>query len=222
MKDNRKIIGQKFNRVLVLDVVGKDKKSRKIIQCKCDCGTIFNALEDNVKRGITRSCGCWAKEKASITHKKHGLEGTRIYNIWLSMKQRCLNEKNEHYKDYGGRGIKICDKWLEFINFRDDVYESYLKHVKDFSEKETTIDRVDTNGNYEPDNYRWATYKEQNNNRRDKVTQVNFIAIDPNGIIYKSNNRAEFSRKYNLKTSSVNRCLYGLRKTHRGWRFEYV
>lgn len=223
MKDKKDIVGQKFNRLLVLSIFGKDKKSRKIIQCKCDCGTIFNVSEYSVKNGFTKSCGCLTKEKASITHKKHGITHSRFYNVWCGIKDRCLNEKNEHHKDYGGRGITVCDRWLDnFLNFKEDMYESYLEHVKEHGEKQTTIDRTNNNLGYTKENCRWATYKEQNNNRRDKKTQLNFIAIDTNGIIYKSNNQTAFSQENNLKVGSVNRCLKGLRKTHRGWRFQYA
>jgi hypothetical protein len=89
-----------------------------------------------------------------------------IYHIWSSMKSRCNNEKSTAYKNYGGRGIKVCDKWLRFKNFKKDMYESYLIHCEEFGKKNTSIDRINNNGNYELNNCKWATKKEQGNNKR--------------------------------------------------------
>lgn len=100
---------------------------------------------------------------------KHGLSRSRFYKIWGSMKARCLNEKHVHYGNYGGRGITICDKWLEFEGFMGDMYESYLKHCEDFGEDNTSIDRINSDGIYELNNCRWATNKEQQRNLRNNV-----------------------------------------------------
>jgi hypothetical protein len=81
------------------------------------------------------------------------------------MKKRCLLPTNGGYKNYGARGINVCERWLKFENFKEDMYESYLKHVEEFGEKNTSLDRIDVNGNYEPSNCRWVTLEEQNNNR---------------------------------------------------------
>lgn len=110
-------------------------------------------------RGNVKSCGCLAKENLL----KHGLSQNSTYHIWKDIKQRCYNPNNKQFKDYGGRGIKLCDEWLNnpvaFIN-----YVSQLEH---YGEKGYTLDRINVNGNYEPNNLRWATAKEQRRNRRD-------------------------------------------------------
>lgn len=118
--------------------------------------------------GDTKSCGCYRKDLMT----KHGLSTSRFHNIWEKMFYRCYNPKSNGFIYYGKRRIKICMKWKKFKNFRDDMYKSYLKHANIFGEKNTTIDRINNNGNYELKNCRWATWKIQSGNKRKRRTAI--------------------------------------------------
>jgi hypothetical protein len=147
-------------------------------EVKCKCGNVSTVWSVNLMSGKTKSCGCWRKEVSSRLGKintKHGMEGTRFYGIWGGMKSRCLNPNDPAYKWYGGNGIKVCKRWFKFKNFMEDMYESYLNHVEEFGEKDTTLDRFpNQSGDYKFSNCRWATTEEQGKNRRDGILSKNY------------------------------------------------
>lgn len=106
------------------------------------------------------------KHPKKLKNGKYSFRNTRFYSIWILMRQRCFNEKASYYEMYGGRGITVCERWLTFDKFKEDMYDTYYKHAMKYGEKQTTLERINVDGNYDPNNCVWATYKTQNKNRR--------------------------------------------------------
>jgi len=156
--------GKRFSRLLVI----KGVRVKGVFKwlCKCDCGKETIKRGADIKRGFVKSCGCLNREQTIQRNTTHGLSHTRFYRIWQVMKDRSLNPLNYRYKYYGGRGIKVCKEWYRFEKFRDDMFTNYKEHCKKHGIKNTSIDRIDVNGNYKLSNCRWATQKEQVHNRR--------------------------------------------------------
>ena len=164
MKQHKDLTGKRFGRWLVLGE-GEHKYygNHRILhwKCECNCGTVRDVIGSKLTRGDSKSCGCLFQEllKSGVFTKKHGMWNTRIWNIWNAMLGRCKYPSNASYQYYGGRGIKVCERWQKFENFYEDMESTYKDGL--------TIDRKDNDGDYEPGNCRWLTYKEQMRNRDD-------------------------------------------------------
>lgn len=198
-------IGDKFNNLTVVERL-ENQKQHPMFLCRCDCGKTRKVLGQNLKSGRAKDCGCISQKLRNLhisqhsSLKTHGFSKTRLYNIWLGMRDRCSRVKNQDYYLYGGRGIKVYDEWNnDFLTFRNwalsNGYENNL-----------SIDRIDPNGNYEPNNCRWITLTEQAYNKR-----------NTRKIYYKDNwkTASEWGKIFN-KPSYV---VYNFAKRHE-WRID--
>lgn len=190
MKKEEIRIGEKFGRLTVLEEIDSsnfpNKRPRRRVLCRCECGREKVVILQHLKEGRTMSCGCLGREIAQRNSRyPQGFTKSRLYRIWSSIKSRCKDKKNS---TYGGRGISVCEEWRnDYLNFyhwaNNNGYNDTL-----------TIDRIDVNGNYEPSNCRWVNYVEQNNNRRSN-THLSY-----NGEVHTI---AEWARLRNLNPNMI-------------------
>lgn len=186
MSRTKNLLGKRFH---MLEVISQSEKINKCSRwnCRCDCGQEVTVDCSKLTSGIKTSCGCEKRRMMSELKKIHGMSRTRIYHIWMAMKNRCYRVSSQKYADYGGRGITVCDEWHSFESF----YEWSLANGYN---NDLTIDRIDNNGLYSPSNCRWATVTIQSNNRRSN----RHLTID--GV---TRTVAEWSRYSNVRYATI-------------------
>ena len=182
--------GQRFGRLVVIEQDLTSKRTKWI--CKCDCGNTKSVQATHLRSGATQSCGCYHKEKAREANISHGLTKTSLHNRWKAIKQRCENVNDRKYRDYGARGITICEEWRSFENFLQWSLEN------GYSE-ELELDRIDNDKGYYPDNCRWCKTIVNNHNRR--------ITAKIEGLPLK-----DFATKYSMSYSLVHSRYYELKR----------
>lgn len=195
------LTGQRFGYLVAIKPNGKTKNCNIIWDCLCDCGNHTNVTSGNLVRGSITSCGCKRSYTISEKNKTHGKSGTRLYMVWSRMVTRCTKPSHHAYKDYGGRGITVCEEWKNnYQSFYDWAMKTgYNDNAPMF---ECTLDRIDVDGNYEPSNCRWVTIKEQARNRRSSRI------IEYKGKKYCA---VELAEKINMSVDTLKRRL------NKGW-----
>lgn len=197
MKERIDLIGKHFGKLLVLEKLKRQNDSHPYYKCVCECGNTTIVRSNALTCGNTKTCGCSRHESKNTTHQ---MSKTRIYKIWTGMKQRCYNRKSKAYDRYGGRGICMCKEWVNDFEpfFKWSLNNGYSKCL--------SIDRIDVDGNYEPSNCRWASDKQQSDNKRCNIN------ITMNG---KTQDLQQWCDEYGINRSTVN-----TRVRIMGWSYE--
>jgi len=197
MKKIKDYTGQKFGRLSIISFA-KRENNKTYFNCLCDCGIIKTLNIANLLNKTTNSCGCLSKELIKNRFTTHGLEHTSEYKSWQSLKKRCYNKNCKDYKYYGERGITVCQEWI-------DSFENFIKDMGMKPSKEHSIDRINNNLGYFKENCKWATKKEQSNNKRSNRKVIN---IETNEVF---NTIEEAAKSINMSSKELGKRLH--RKT---------
>ena len=198
-KYKKELSGNRYG-ILTVQRFAYIKDNKSYWECLCDCGKIAFVPGNNLKSGNTKSCGCLRHRKKTNAYAR---DNPRLHSIWAAMKARCYNKSVQNYFRYGGRGIKVCDEWLSFDQFYKWAISSGYKEDAPFSE--CSIDRIDNNGDYSPENCRWVDYKTQAaNTRRNRKITINGV----------TKNATDWEREYGLPYKTISN------RTRRGWTEE--
>lgn len=164
--EERDLIGKTFNRLTVIKEVYRNKFKQRQVLCKCQCGKEKIIPISELTRGIIKSCGCLKVDRLTT----HGMtkDNKRLMSIWVKMRLRCRDPKNKDYNGYGGRGIKVCDEWVNDLS----AFINWAKKQDHWDDKNYSLDRIDVNGDYSPNNCRWVTNHIQSANRRKKISNT--------------------------------------------------
>ena len=199
------ITGQKKGRLTAIRYTGRNTKTghNAIWLFRCDCGNYVERPRVMLNYSKTPSCGCYVKDHASQLNKTHGGRNERLYLVWMDMRRRCYDEKDANYFRYGGRGIKVCDQWKDYATFREWANKNGYDPVA--VSHQCTLDRINVNGNYSPENCRWVDSKVQCNNKRNNK-RIEYMG--------ETHTLSEWADKFNLR--------YGLvaRRINAGWEPE--
>lgn len=190
----KNLVGQTFGRLTVICISHKNRGA-VYWNCLCRCGNIVKVNTAVLNYGHTKSCGCFRKDTMAIIKKTHGMTNTPEYRAWASIKRRCYNKKTKDYREYGGRGICVCDRWI-------NSFQNFFGDMGNRPSASHSIERIDSDGPYSPENCKWATRHEQANNQRSN----HLITIGN-----KTQNMAQWARSVNIK-----RCTFKAR-LKRGW-----
>lgn len=192
------LVGKRFNNLVVMERVANSPNGQTVWKCKCDCGNITIVRRGNLTSGAVKSCGCLIHNPSA--NRTHNMSKSRLYQEWAGIKSRCVYKSAENKPYYGGRGIKMCDEWANsFECFRDWAMENGYKD-------DLTIERIDNNGDYCPENCKWIPKAEQSSNRR------NCVIVTYNG---KTQNLNDWCKELGLDYKRVNNRMKKL-----GWTFE--
>lgn len=203
------LTGRRFGKLTVLEQSGRSNQGRVKWRCRCDCGAEAIVSGTDLRSGQTKSCGCLRKTSVREAHVRHGGSHTRLFRIWCGMHTRCYNTNDHGYMDYGGRGIAICDEWLsDFTAFRDwALSNGYAETL--------SIDRIDNDKGYSPDNCRWTCGSTQRANQRPHKRSVTPVLCVETGRKYTS--MTEATRETGISVQCISNCINKKQKRAGGY-----